>query len=344
MNEACDTGGVSATCDADCTAVSCGDGFTNIPAGEQCDDGNMVNDDGCRNNCTRPLCGDGVTQLGAPFNEQCDDMNTTNTDACVNCLNAQCGDGAVRAGVEECDDGNAVNTDNCVKVGNLCKLAVCGDTFVDAAAPGVEQCDDGNLLSNDDCTAACLTNVCGDGFVDGAGPVTEPCDDGNTSNNDDCVKKVDNSCAVASCGDGFVDMLGPVTEACDPGGNAFTAMCDDDCSLPVCGDGKINAAAGEVCDNGVNNGAPGNACDISCKRTNGQACVLATECGSNFCADSVCCNVACDQGCESCLAADQTGGTTGTCGPVTTGTDPLPECPGVFDGTGDNCAGVNTCN
>ena len=53
----CDDGPGSATCDADCTATSCGDGFANPLAGEACDDGNAVNDDTCSDDCTIPVCG-----------------------------------------------------------------------------------------------------------------------------------------------------------------------------------------------------------------------------------------------------------------------------------------------
>ena len=68
-------------------------------------------------------CGDGVTQSG----EQCDDGNADNTDACLTtCLDAGCGDGFVRAGVETCDDGDADNTDSCL---TTCELASCGDGF-----------------------------------------------------------------------------------------------------------------------------------------------------------------------------------------------------------------------
>ncbi|MFZ6178167.1 DUF4215 domain-containing protein [Nannocystis pusilla] len=58
-----------------------------------------------------PTCGDGVVE---DF-EQCDDGNTIETDDCVSCINAFCGDGIVRAGVEECDeDGD--NCENCARV------------------------------------------------------------------------------------------------------------------------------------------------------------------------------------------------------------------------------------
>lgn len=39
-------------------AVACGNGV--LEAGEQCDDGNRVNGDGCNANCTLPACGNGI--------------------------------------------------------------------------------------------------------------------------------------------------------------------------------------------------------------------------------------------------------------------------------------------
>src|SRR4051794_28911217 len=39
---------------------------------------------------------------------------------------------------EECDDGNTIDTDTCTQ---QCKLAACGDGFIQATANG-EQCDD----------------------------------------------------------------------------------------------------------------------------------------------------------------------------------------------------------
>ena len=49
--EGCDTGGASATCDADCTPAMCGDGALNGAAGEACDDGNTASGDGCSGTC-----------------------------------------------------------------------------------------------------------------------------------------------------------------------------------------------------------------------------------------------------------------------------------------------------
>jgi cysteine-rich repeat protein len=54
----------------------CGNGL--LQTGEQCDDGNLLNNDGCSSTCKLEICGDGVKQT----NEQCDDGNLINGDGC----------------------------------------------------------------------------------------------------------------------------------------------------------------------------------------------------------------------------------------------------------------------
>ena len=49
--EVCDELTATATCDADCTLPACGDGELNEAAGEQCDDGNLLEGDGCSSTC-----------------------------------------------------------------------------------------------------------------------------------------------------------------------------------------------------------------------------------------------------------------------------------------------------
>jgi len=66
--ELCDDAGESANCDVDCTPAECGDDVVNVAAGEQCDDGNGFNGDGCRANCTLEVCGDSILDAG----EDCD--------------------------------------------------------------------------------------------------------------------------------------------------------------------------------------------------------------------------------------------------------------------------------
>jgi cysteine-rich repeat protein len=87
----------------------CGDGVTN--RGEECDDGNMTEGDGCESDCTltRAVCGDNRVSSG----EACDDGNLADGDGCdSNCTLTGCGNGVVTEG-ETCDDGNATNGDGC---------------------------------------------------------------------------------------------------------------------------------------------------------------------------------------------------------------------------------------
>jgi cysteine-rich repeat protein len=75
-----------------------------VDPGEQCDDGNLLNGDGCDNNCTVTACGNGIVSPG----EQCDDGNTTAGDCCApNCqfelAGSGCDDGAICTNADACD-------------------------------------------------------------------------------------------------------------------------------------------------------------------------------------------------------------------------------------------------
>ncbi len=61
-----------------CEGSYCGDGILDV--GEECDDGNYVDGDGCQGNCTltRSYCGDGILDAG----EECDDGNYLDGDGC----------------------------------------------------------------------------------------------------------------------------------------------------------------------------------------------------------------------------------------------------------------------
>jgi cysteine-rich repeat protein len=64
-------------CVCGCTAVFCGNQAVN--QGEECDDGNRRDGDGCDRFCRVEECGDGVWNAG----EECDDGNTTVDDGCT---------------------------------------------------------------------------------------------------------------------------------------------------------------------------------------------------------------------------------------------------------------------
>src|SRR5262245_42086451 len=54
----------------------------------------------------------------------------------------------------------------------------------------------------------------------------------------------------------------------------------------------------------------------------GTPCLLATECASGFCVDSVCCDTGCTDVCQTCALQ----GAVGTCKLADLGTDPRNEC------------------
>lgn len=124
----------------------CGDWNTQVNEGEECDDGNIINGDGCSATCKveivppTPVCGNNILELG----EQCDKGSLNGYlcwagygSSCTYCttlckiktITNYCGDG-IKQECEECDDGNQINDDAC---SNLCKInppePFCGDTI-----------------------------------------------------------------------------------------------------------------------------------------------------------------------------------------------------------------------
>ncbi|HEY6178029.1 MAG TPA: DUF4215 domain-containing protein [Kofleriaceae bacterium] len=147
-NEECDDGNLvdGDGCDHNCRPTGRGNGV--VTAGEGCDDGNLVDGDGCDHNCLPTGCGNGVVTAG----EGCDDGNLVDGDGCDhNCLPTGCGNGVVTAG-EDCDDGNLVDGDGC----DNCRLTRCGNDVVTRG----EDCDDGNTTDGDGCDATCHFGAC----------------------------------------------------------------------------------------------------------------------------------------------------------------------------------------
>ncbi|TXD35141.1 DUF4215 domain-containing protein [Lujinxingia vulgaris] len=222
--EDCDDAGESETCNADCSAASCGDGTLNASAGEDCDDAGES--ETCNTDCSAASCGDGI--LNASAGEACDDGNDDNTDACTNaCALPACGDGFVQPG-EGCDDGNDIDDDACT---NACALPTCGDGVLHEG----EECDDGNDVDTDACLSTCVVATCGDGIIEEG---VEACDDGNDIDDDACT----NACALPTCDDGILnqdesdtDCGGPNCTACEDGASCTSG---DDCTSGHCAYGR----------------------------------------------------------------------------------------------------------
>lgn len=86
----------------DGTPVFCGNGVTD--GAETCDDGNLIDGDGCDSNCTATACGNGVVTAG----EACDDGNLVGGDGCEATCTPTCPD-ADGDGVCDADDNCALD-------------------------------------------------------------------------------------------------------------------------------------------------------------------------------------------------------------------------------------------
>jgi cysteine-rich repeat protein len=236
----------------------CGNGTLDI--NEECDDGNIANGDGCNVICKielYPNCGDGVVDS----DEECDDSNTQSGDGCSStCQNEfypDCGNGTVDLD-EECDDSNTQDGDGCSSTCEIEFYPNCGNGLLDSD----EECDDSNTENGDGCSSACLIEiipVCGDGILN----VDEECDDGNNDNSDSCPDGDGGTCLNAICGDGFTQTS---VEECDDGNVGSGDGCTSGCVLEFCGDGIIQGALNEVCETGSNS------CTTSCGTTGVENC------------------------------------------------------------------------
>lgn len=193
--EACDHGADNAddaSCRADCSVQTCGDGT--VGPGEACDDGDANADDGaCRTDCTPETCGDGV----AGPTESCDDGNSDDTDDCLStCEHASCGDGIVGP-LEDCDDGNDAAGDGCTD----CSV---DDGFV---------CDGGGCDCDEGYTGAdCATCDFGYQDEDGDGVCVVDCSrfDGCDSETEVCT--IDEGEPTCECAPGLYDLDGTCGE------------------------------------------------------------------------------------------------------------------------------------
>ncbi len=193
--EECDDGNFTDGdgCTSLCILEFCGDGIINDSGTEECDDAELNSDvtpNACREDCTLPVCGDGVTDDG--FDEECDAGGVPSADCDPDCTESVCGDGDVNSlDGEVCDDGNFETDDDCIG----CQPATCGDGFVHT---GFEQCD-----GTECCTLLCLhalpgtacegtEDVCTSPQCNGSGTCLEsPANEGSSCDDD-------NECTVAS--------------------------------------------------------------------------------------------------------------------------------------------------
>ncbi len=262
------------------TAV-CGNG--NIGEGEECDDSNRKQGDGCSASCKKEVCGDKI--VSPALGEQCDYGNKIDGDGCSKeCKFEYCGNGKVEERLKEkCDDGNNIPGDGCSK---SCKKESLGDRTVTRSLG--EECDDGNATDGDGCNAKGKFEYCGDNVLQKN--LKEQCDDGNVKNGDGCdwQCKVGDGPKEEESGDSCIDDQTAKAEGAFDGVDCSKADFQEYCSkmckiyqeegLNYCACKEFTSPNGVVCNkNGI--------CESDSDETT-QTC--ETDCGSTVDDDGSC--------------------------------------------------------
>ncbi|MBI1946523.1 MAG: DUF4215 domain-containing protein [Deltaproteobacteria bacterium] len=299
----------------------CGDG--SVGDTEACDDGDLVDGDGCTGTCAVEP---GFVCVGEP--SQCAET---------------CGDGDLDAG-EQCDDGALEVEDGCdascaVETGYACsgEPSTCAPTCGDGDLDANEECDDLGLVAGDGCDDRCVVEdgftclgtpstcepACGDGLLRAG----EACDDGGRVDADgcsaDCAQETGFACAgepsvcAPACTIGGITIAEGALDPANPCRACRTAVSAADYSAlddaTACVDDEYCDGA-ETCTGGV------------CSTSGAAPCTDPTR---PLCAEiaelCVCLPASCDDG-LFCTGAE-TCGATGTCEPATpvscTGTRPI---------------------
>src|SRR6185369_5678940 len=297
---------------------TCGNGI--VESGEDCEDGNTNDGDGCDNNCTFTGCGNGVTTSG----EQCDDANTSNGDCCSGACQFE------TLGAACADEGNACTIDACNATGTCVHTA--GNTGavcrpVNGSCDVAESCNGSATCPADgfaDASVVCRTASGGCDLEDHCSGSSAVCADAKSTA--PCRNAVGDCDAAESC-DGVgndcpADQLQPTTQVC----RASVGACDapDYCTgtdLDCPADAKSNSVCrppawmcdlAETCD-GVSDTCPADGFvsnGTSCN--DGNLCTSGDQCSGGSCAgSSVPDGTSCTDD-NTCTTADQC--SSGVCG------------------------------
>lgn len=244
----------------------CGNGVLQL--GEQCDDGNLQNNDGCSSICQiepdlgtggdgrrRNICGNGILQIG----EQCDDGNTNSGDGCSSACLIETPSGGGGGGTpteptepeeptELSGPTDPINPTDPVdpsetELPEEPSPSYCGNGIRETG----EFCDDGNLINGDGCSAICQRerNLFKPDFPEQPQSSYEPV----TSNESD----IDESAVEEK----FADLpLFPVVPSFPEFPAGITGQI-----LSICGNALTEF--GEQCDDG--NTVSGDGCSNSCR-------------------------------------------------------------------------------
>jgi cysteine-rich repeat protein len=260
----------------------CGNGLPD--PGEMCDDGNVMDGDGCSADCkSNETCGNGFRDTNT--GESCDEgaMNGTALSSCnASCELVACGNGAMDVN-EQCDPGaNDSAGCNSSLAGEAlrCKFSACGDGYVNHAAG--EVCDTHGQDTAECNSLICTAPRCGDKYTNNE--AGEDCDvgaAGNSGCNGNANMDGAGNCKVPRCGDGYLNNKftppgAGSPEECDDGNDKDNDFClsspQGQCRLAFCGDNVVRTVGdannpAEECDKGSSNSnTTKDACRTNCKR------------------------------------------------------------------------------
>jgi len=282
------------------------------------------------NQCVSGFCVDGVC-----CNEACSGI----CQACTAAIKGSGSDGTcggIAVGTDpqsECAGGSCSGAIGCSMGGNGALCTADTQCASGHCADGV-CCDTACTGTCDACTAAKK----GNGSNGTCGPIANLADP-------------DNECPSGAC-DGASTCRLNNAQACSLDTQCLSAFCVDgyccnsSCNgtCVACSKAKKGNGQNGTCGNIVKGTDPDAECGGlmcsgvgSCLATNGIACSVNGDCGSNFCRDGVCCDTSCNSTCTACSAAKKGQGVDGTCGPIASGTDPDNEC------SGSTCDGNAAC-
>lgn len=288
--------------------AACPDGI--LDPGEDCDDNNLLNFDGCSAICTDETCGNGT----------CEAWVGETTPTCSADCPGTCGDGF-------CDAGAGETTSSCsgdCGIAGICCVAGVDNGDVGSApllSPSVCVLIGGVVEPGPSCTPV---SVCGDSVCDyisgaengtscpGDCPATGICCIAGVNSGQTAVYTPYIAPSVCNIAGGVVE-AGPTCSAGPACGNGICQVgigenpftCPADCGPPpVCGDGVVGF--GEGCDLGAGNGVCPSACSATCAPnfcacTPGGPCDDGNACTGGDVFDGVCSCVGTAPLCNSCI-------------------------------------------
>jgi len=201
-----------------CMPSSCGDGFIDMAAGEQCEDLNEMTGDGCEPETCTFTCEDAM---------QCDDGNVCDGAEACDAMMHRCMTGTPAA------DGSECVRDAPVPAG-VCRMSLCVPVHCGDGTPQPEEgedCDDGNNTDGDGCDTDCESSC----------SVDEDCSDGDICTGvETCSTTVPHTCLSGAAMD-CADSDACTADTCDPKMGCVNALIDADAdgfaptSLGACG-------------------------------------------------------------------------------------------------------------